>query len=452
MSISQQLPDQSTNMLKRLKNISNTKKIIGLGLALVLVLVVVTQARYAVILDGQVVAVASSRQAAHNLVEGHLADLEKEYGVPVTVPGEIKYRPTWKFWVETGDEQAREKLADMLQCNFQATGIYVDGRQVAVVKNESMANQVLDQLLNTYKQGGACKTSFKQNVTKKTVEVAGHELLAPEEALELIRFGGQKARVYEIKDGDTLWDMATAMQVPVEELLSANPDLDPDCMQIGQIISVSRTCPLVDVISTYETTQQEEIPFKVQEKKDSNLYLGESKLVQKGKSGKREVTYAITLENGVEVQKKIVQQKIISEPQNQVVARGERTLLASRGGGRLAAPIAAGVTSGYGDRHGRFHSGVDFAARHGSPVAAAESGSVTRAGYHGSYGLCIDISHGGGVVTRYAHLSSLGVKAGQRVERGQFIGRVGSTGNSTGPHLHFEVIVNGSHKNPMLFI
>ncbi|MFA7467420.1 MAG: M23 family metallopeptidase, partial [Desulfotomaculaceae bacterium] len=98
------------------------------------------------------------------------------------------------------------------------------------------------------------------------------------------------------------------------------------------------------------------------------------------------------------------------------------------------------------------HLGVDIAASHGSPIVAAEAGTVVSAGYQGGYGLCVDINHGGGVVTRYAHLSSSAVKSGQSVERGQFVGRAGSTGNSTGPHLHFEVIVNGVHKNPSLFI
>ncbi|MCL0101301.1 M23 family metallopeptidase [Peptococcaceae bacterium] len=98
------------------------------------------------------------------------------------------------------------------------------------------------------------------------------------------------------------------------------------------------------------------------------------------------------------------------------------------------------------------HTGVDFGAPYGSAVVAAEDGKVIRAGWHGGYGLCIDISHGNGMVTRYAHLSRIKVKVGDQVQKRQVIGAVGNTGNSTGPHLHFEVIINGRPQNPMNYL
>lgn len=85
----------------------------------------------------------------------------------------------------------------------------------------------------------------------------------------------------------------------------------------------------------------------------------------------------------------------------------------------------------------------------GTPIFAADGGTVVRAGYFGGYGNCIDIDHGNGVVTRYGHNSSLYVSAGEKVYKGQEIAAMGSTGNSTGPHLHFEIIINGSPIDPM---
>lgn len=99
-----------------------------------------------------------------------------------------------------------------------------------------------------------------------------------------------------------------------------------------------------------------------------------------------------------------------------------------------------------------YHTGLDFAAPSGTPVVAAQSGTVTAAGYNGAYGNQITIRHADGTVTTYAHLSSISVSVGQSVGGGERIGAVGSTGNSTGPHLHFEVLIGGSFTNPAAWL
>ncbi|TAG03620.1 MAG: M23 family metallopeptidase [Betaproteobacteria bacterium] len=115
-------------------------------------------------------------------------------------------------------------------------------------------------------------------------------------------------------------------------------------------------------------------------------------------------------------------------------------------------------TSNFGYRldpftgHQTFHEGVDFAAETGTPINAAASGKVIYAEFHAAYGKNVDIDHGNGLVTRYAHASELFVKEGDLVVRGQRIAKVGSTGRSTGPHLHFEVRLNGAPQNPARFL
>jgi murein DD-endopeptidase MepM/ murein hydrolase activator NlpD len=94
------------------------------------------------------------------------------------------------------------------------------------------------------------------------------------------------------------------------------------------------------------------------------------------------------------------------------------------------------------------HYGQDIAARYGSPVKAARSGVVIADGWYGGYGKYIDVRHEGGIVTRYAHLSAANVRVGQGVNRGQLIGKIGTSGWATGPHLHFEVRVNGRPVDP----
>lgn len=113
------------------------------------------------------------------------------------------------------------------------------------------------------------------------------------------------------------------------------------------------------------------------------------------------------------------------------------------------------TASGYGMRIDpiyktvKFHSGMDFSANIGTPVYATGNGVVRKAGWEGLYGNCIQIDHGFGYVTRYAHLSKMDVRVGQKVVRGETIGKVGTTGKSTGPHLHYEVLVKGQIVNPV---
>ena len=124
-----------------------------------------------------------------------------------------------------------------------------------------------------------------------------------------------------------------------------------------------------------------------------------------------------------------------------------------------AMPLAsARMTSGFGMRWHpvlggeRMHSGVDLAAPAGTPVASTADGIVGEAGWNGGYGLYVAISHPGGVQTRYGHMSQLAVSAGQAVRAGQLIGYVGSTGRSTGPHLHYEMRLNGLAVRPVAFV
>lgn len=121
-------------------------------------------------------------------------------------------------------------------------------------------------------------------------------------------------------------------------------------------------------------------------------------------------------------------------------------------------PVNGSVTSGYGYRvhpiYGtrRLHQGLDISGGSGTPIAAAKGGTVISAGWRGGYGNAVVISHGDGVTTLYAHQSSMNVSSGQQVSRGDIVGWVGSTGASTGPHLHFEVRINGSAVNPRPYL
>jgi len=146
---------------------------------------------------------------------------------------------------------------------------------------------------------------------------------------------------------------------------------------------------------------------------------------------------------------------LIRQRLNAAAGRGR---LVIRGTGIFSLPSAGSLTSGFGYRvhpilgYRRFHAGVDFGAPHGSPIHAADRGSVIFSGWYGGYGRSVVIDHGNSITTLYAHTSRVYVREGQTVERGEAIAAVGSTGLSTGPHLHFEVRRNGEPVNPLDYL
>jgi murein DD-endopeptidase MepM/ murein hydrolase activator NlpD len=121
-------------------------------------------------------------------------------------------------------------------------------------------------------------------------------------------------------------------------------------------------------------------------------------------------------------------------------------------GSGMVWPASGAVTSGFGMRWGRLHSGIDIGAGYGAPIRAAQDGTVILAGYNGGYGNCVVIDHGGGLSTLYGHMSNVEASEGESVDAGDLIGEVGSSGNSTGPHLHFETRVGGGAENPMRYL
>ncbi len=163
----------------------------------------------------------------------------------------------------------------------------------------------------------------------------------------------------------------------------------------------------------------------------------------------------IQLENDSRSVANLIQKKV-AEEQARIAAAKARSQARKfiRGSGIMALPSDGYISSPYGWRshpilgRGRLHTGMDFAAGYGSTIRAADSGTVLYSGWYGGYGKTVIINHGKGITTLYGHGSKLYVKAGQNVKRGQAISAIGSTGLSTGPHLHFEVRKNGTPVNP----
>ncbi len=216
---------------------------------------------------------------------------------------------------------------------------------------------------------------------------------------------------------------------------------------------VTEEVPIMSVKTIGQEKYTETIEYKTETIESDEYYEGDEFVETWGSNGKRAVTARVTRINGEVTESEELKSETIISPVNKVIIKGTKEKPTTRATGRFIMPVNGGVdTSSFGWRWGRMHEGVDIGASTGTPIYAADGGTVVTAGWNGGYGLCVDIDHGNGVMTRYGHCSSIYVSVGEQVFQGQNIAAVGSTGWSTGPHLHFEIRIDGVAYNPLDFL
>lgn len=180
---------------------------------------------------------------------------------------------------------------------------------------------------------------------------------------------------------------------------------------------------------------------------NENMYNNKQNVLAEAQTGTKEYEALVCYKDGKEVSRKILSEKIVKEAVAQVIEVG--TVPPPE----YIKPIDGGSISSYfEERWGTFHKGIDWACNIGTNVYAAAAGEIVNAGWVNGYGYCIEVAHSNGSHTRYGHLSQINVSYGQTVNQGDVIGLSGNTGNSTGPHLHFEVIINGGQVNPLDYL
>lgn len=209
---------------------------------------------------------------------------------------------------------------------------------------------------------------------------------------------------------------------------------------------------LVHVLTEQNVSYQSVMAFNTIEQEDPALYEGQRETVQEGAEGAYAVDAVVRYVNGVEVGKSLLSETLVAEPVDAIVKTGTKEVPQGMGSGTFIFPASGSISSGFGARWGRTHTGIDIAASTGTTIVAADTGVVSFAGEQGTYGLLVKLDHQNGYVTYYAHCSELLVKAGDIVEQGQAIALVGSTGNSTGPHCHFEVRLDNEPQNPSNYV
>lgn len=349
-------------------------------------------------------------------------------------------------------------LADNYDYSVNAVAIFVDGQEVTVVENEFAAKSVIAKVEEHYRDilsardGVSVEELFiEEDITFSETTALPEEIKSEDSALQILLRGTDKVEEYVVKSGDSLWSIASKNNMTEADIKEANPEItDPKRLQIGDTVNLVVPEPYVNVYSRETRVYTQSIPFRTQTVYDNTMWPWEQSTRVAGVNGVREITEEVVRLNGQVVERNVLNEQVLREPTTRVVAQGTKEI-PSKGTGAMIWPLQGPITSPYGWRWSSFHSGVDIAATTGTPIKAADSGYVTTAGWRGNYGQTVIIEHGNGVSTLYAHMSSIAVKVGQEVSKGQVIGYVDSTGRSTGPHLHFEVRVNGSTVDPVKY-
>ena len=399
-----------------------------------------------------------------NTVVGTVATKNEYYEVLDEVKTEVKDMADMEFETEgaesfqveivkrselTDKNQLAENLKSTQEDMVEAVSISVGDTFFAAVSEEHEAYNLIEKYLMSL-------TADKENVTAEFAEpvsvtkgfVPTETVQTPAAVYETLLMG--KTVTHTVGNEETAESIAAAYLTTAESILATN---DVEEIEAGMSLMVYTGEPLFDIKTVEHIGGEEEIPFETVQKEDSSLYEGRTKIEIAGVPGARFRDVYITKINGEVVEENVITDEVIREPVSQVERIGTKEAPPSVGTGSFAMPTSGKLTSPYGARWGRTHAGIDIGAKTGTPIYAADNGIVTVSEHkNNGYGKIVTIDHGNGFVTNYAHCSELLVNVGDVVAKGDLIAKVGNTGRSTGPHLHFEIRLEGAAQNPMNYV
>ena len=302
---------------------------------------------------------------------------------------------------------------------------------------------------------GLKELDFADNVEVVEAYLQESELTPLEQAVTEVTKDQEKNKIYEVVSGDTLSGIALENDLTMEKLIAMNESLENEnsVIRVGDELIVTVPEPELSVERTEQQYYEEDYEAEVQYVPNDNWYTTEQKTLQEPSAGHRIVVANVSYRNNAETAREILKDEITYEAVPKIVERGTKippTYIKPISGGRLSSRF--GRRSAPTKGASTYHKGIDWAVPVGTAVMASSAGTVTRAGWGSGYGYVVYIRHADGRETRYGHLSKILVKSGQTVQQGQKIALSGNTGRSTGPHLHFEILIGGSQVNPLNYL
>ena len=410
--------------------------------------------------DGEVIGtVASAAEAEHarsNLEQVTTRTLGETFTIDESM---IQYSSGLLKRQDLVDEASFEAdLSEEIGLVTSAYCLYVDGEFIGATPYEGALEELLEQLQKASTTEDTISCSFAEDVEIKQEYVASEKIMNLGYLAETLYSTKTAEVTYEVKKGDTWSEIAEEHGLTSKELLALNPGYNINRLQIGEVLTLSASVPYLTMTVVQQERYVDEVNYEIEYTNSADMYQGDYKITSPGQYGAADVVASVTYVNGTETERTILSSVTLREPVTEQRVQGTKERPTWHPTGNFRWPTSGRITSYFGGRKSpggigsTNHKGIDIAGRYGTPIYAADGGTVTYSGWMGGYGYTIRIDHGNGKVTYYAHNSSLTASVGQHVHKGQQIAKMGSTGNSTGNHCHFEVRVNGVAKNPLNYL
>jgi murein DD-endopeptidase MepM/ murein hydrolase activator NlpD len=307
-------------------------------------------------------------------------------------------------------------------------------------QTEEAEQQEAADLATQSADDGVKYIGFSEDIQVMETYVNKNQIKDKDTAYSELTEQNDEPSIYVVESGDNLQYIADINNMTVEQLKELNPGIESDeNLYYDDRLNVTVPTAAVQIIvqkqETYEESYNEDVVYE----DDGDMYIGETEVVQEGSEGTHVVTDLVTYKNDIETDREQLQESVEVAAVAQIVKRGTKSKPT------YMYPVTNWtVTSTFGYRWGRLHAGTDVGVPVGTTVRASRAGQVITAGWVGGYGNCVMIDHGDGVWTVYGHLSEITTSVGSYVNQGDQIALSGNTGRSTGPHLHFEIRVNGT--------
>lgn len=353
-----------------------------------------------------------------------------------------------------------EKSGGMIE---EASGLYINGELVGAVKSNADLSYLLQNTLNSARgEDESAEVSFVENVENVNGLYPSSSIVTSEEMKNLLAGTPEESDSYTVEEGDTPETIARQFKITQEELTTSLGAEQLENLAVGDEIRLSESQPLLTVKLTRTETYETIIPFKTVTVNDDEKDTDYSQVTQEGVDGTQECVDQVTYIDGVEVSREVVSRTVLQEAVDKSITVGTKKKVEPAapngvGSGSMMWPVpyTHRVMSKYSMRWGKMHNGIDISSSgvRGQSIVAADGGTVKYVKYHSyGYGYHLMIDHGNGMSTLYAHCNAIYVTPGQKVSKGQVIATVGTTGDSSGNHLHFEVYRNGSRVNPLNYV
>ncbi len=350
-------------------------------------------------------------------------------------------------------DQVVDTIKETTEFTVEAYEVKIDGETIGYVQDKETYDKALEnygkQFLPQETEGITNVVVQMQNdVTLEKTTTEKYKLMTQAELEAAFAEPVVAEKTYTVVEGDTIWAIANANGLTEDELLDINPSIvKTGAIYPGDTLNLVKKVPRVSVSVTYDKTYTDIAYRDVEEVPNDKQYRTYRKTITEGSDGQSTYTIQVTKVNGVETARKTLNEEVIVAPVNKVVEVGTMNTPPKSSTGIFKQPASGRRTDNFGTRGGT-HKGIDIAAPAGTPIYAADGGVVKYSGWSGNYGNLVIIDHENGFQTYYAHNSKLYVQPGERVYQGQLIAAMGTTGDSTGNHCHFEVRLNGVPVNP----